>query len=172
MKEINWKASSRILFIFVCGLAGWWLYTYMMSSSIWHDESMYWAASWWVDKGLIYRDFGYLQMPYLPYLYHWVFELFTPIPHILLVKGLNFLAAIITLVLAYHLMRLFIRNSWLVLSVVLILGLNTIFFQTVKYMANAVLPLPFLLAAVYCFVLVYKQKSRHPAKLLFFQAFF
>lgn len=160
------------MFIFVCGLAGWWLSTFMMNVPIWHDESMYWAASWWIDKGMIYKDFGFLQMPYLPYIYHWVFNLFPQIPPILLVKGLNLLAAIISLVLAYLIMRFFIRNAWLVLSVVLILGLNAIFFQTVKYMANAVLPMPFLMSAVYCFVLVYQQRSRHPGKLLVFAGIF
>jgi hypothetical protein len=133
---------------------------YLMHADIWHDESMYMSAGVLVQDHMLYRDFSYLQMPILPYLYAIIFRL-TQSPYLLLcMKLFNWIAVVTTLAVFYRIVEHLTHSAFYAGAASICLAFNSIFLHSTKYMANAVLPLPFALLAILFYLRAIDTTSR------------
>ncbi|MBN1540560.1 hypothetical protein JW992_00310 [candidate division KSB1 bacterium] len=150
----------RILAFLLLAILAAGFFLYLMHAEIWHDESMYMSAGVLAQNNLLYHDFGYLQMPVLPYLYAAIFKLTQTSYLLLSMKLLNWIAVVAALLSFFAIARRLTRSSLYAGALLIVFALNSIFISTVKYMANAVMPLPFALLALYFFIRAMERVNR------------
>ena len=79
-----------IIFLLIVVTLGGGVFAYMMTH-FGHDEHMYVTAGYLVKEGrMLYRDFAYLQAPYLPLIYGFVYKLTGTSHYLLAAKGICF----------------------------------------------------------------------------------
>ncbi|MCK5687002.1 glycosyltransferase family 39 protein [bacterium] len=147
-KEIFLRIVVLILLIYCMMLC---VATVLLGDTI-NDEHMYLAAASLVSEKSIYKDFSYLQSPYMPYFYsifHNCFNFKSLFTSARLFKAL--IIAIFILVM-YNLLLLLSKNTLISLMCVLILVNNDIFLYTIQFCRNYDLALLFTILGIFVLI--------------------
>lgn len=141
----------------------------ILSSPIDHNEHMYVAAGVLAAEGSasIYRDFAFLQMPYLPVVYGALYKL-TGGSHLLLAARLAsfvfiFAAATLVFTLAWKITR----DRFFTIAALALFVLNDVVIVTMQEASNYVMPAAFSIAAFYFFTrgVNHEQGKANPSAL-------
>lgn len=126
-----------------------------------HNEHMYITASVLISQNkVLYRDFAYLQMPYLPLIYSGVYKIFGLTTFYFLVgKWISFLFLMASAVILYLFARQVSQNIHFSLGVTALYLLNTSIINPASEVSNYILPIAFSFIAIYFF-----EISFHPNK--------
>jgi hypothetical protein len=125
-----------------------------VATSITHNEHMYIAASILVAQGkTLYKDFAYLQTPYVPLLYGHFYRLLNISSYYLLVaKGFSFLFLMASAAVVFFLSNRVLR-AWITsFAIVLLFLLNMTLLTPAREVANYIMPLAFSLVGFYMLV--------------------
>ena len=82
MQKIHYIIFFLISLILLSGI-----FSYMMISHRWYDENMYISAGELIQNNSLYKDFAFLQMPYLPIVYGAIFKLMGTSYHLLILSS-------------------------------------------------------------------------------------
>jgi hypothetical protein len=149
MRRINFTLLFLVMII-LFGLLGAFA-TIMISFN--QNEHMYIAASVLVaqDK-IIYRDFAYVQTPYLPLFYGTLYKLLHINSYYLLTgKVISFLAFCISATTVYIVARRALKDTELSLGVTTLFILNTSIVGPAIEVSNYIMPVAFLLVGFHLF---------------------
>ncbi len=161
-----WLLASIVLFAFGGAFA-------KIITSLNHNEHMYHAASVFVSQGkALYKDFAYVQMPYLPLLYGNLFKLFGVDSYYLLIgKLFSFLFLTISAATLFLIARRVLNDIVPSLCIVALFLLNMTILNPAMEISNYIMPLSFSLIGFYLFSGVTNQtKPIVPALAGFFVA--
>ena len=161
-----WLMASIVLFAFVGAFA-------KIMTSLNHNEHMYHAASVFVSQNkVLYKDFAYVQMPYLPLLYGNLYKLLGVDSYYLLIgKLFSFLFLSISAAILFLIARRVLNDIVPALGIVALFLLNTTILNPATEISNYIMPLAFSLAGFYLFSGVTNQtKPFVPALAGFFVA--
>ena len=124
----------------------------VLTKGLSHDEHMYLSAARLLDSGSIYTDFAYLQTPYMPYVYHFMINIFNS-GYILATGRATKLIIVTALVLVFfQLASCLSSDRWFALTCLFIIVENNIFRHNLGLARNHVLPMLLVLIGVYSFV--------------------
>jgi hypothetical protein len=129
-----------------------------------HNEHMYISASVLVSQGrVLYEDFAYLQMPYLPLLYSAVYKTLGITSYYLLAaKVVSFLFLATSALILFLLARSVTRDATLSLGVAALFLLNTTILRAGIEASNYIMPVAFSIAAFYVFHLSVSTPGARP----------
>jgi len=118
-----------------------------------HDESMYITAGVFVAQNkILYKDFAYLQTPYLPLLYGNLYRLLHISSYYLLIgKLISFLFTCMSAMTLFLVARRVLNDIALSLSVVALFLLNTTIVNSAAAASNYIMPLTFSFMGFYLF---------------------
>jgi hypothetical protein len=155
LKQIKPKSNPIhillvILAFIVIGIC---LFFYVTHTPISQDESMYLTAGVLAQNLTLYKDFAYLQMPYLPLIYAFVFRLFGAEYPMLGAQLINYVFIMLSVFMVYILTD---KKNYFALALVFFFSFNMIFLKSIDYMANSIAPIPFSLGAFYFFTRNFK----------------
>jgi hypothetical protein len=114
-----------------------------------HNEEMYIAAGALIADGLVpYRDFAYLQTPYLAWLYGAVFRLL-PEPgwYLLAAKSVSLAAYAISLILVFQILRVLTHSQTGALVITAVFATHPLILTTTAEASNYAAPLALVLGA-------------------------
>ncbi len=141
-----------ILFLLIVAALGGGVFAYLVIQ-FGHDEHMYVTAGYLVKEGrMLYRDFAYLQAPYLPLIYGFVYKLTGTSHYLLAAKGICFSFWAATVLLCSLIARKLIRDSLIVAGLILVFMLNGIVLISAREVSNYVEANAFSLLALLCFL--------------------
>lgn len=120
-----------------------------------NDEHMYLAAAKLLDHHDIYRDFAFVQTPYMVYVYRWAMHLFPETELLLVARGVKLILVALTLLLFSLLLYRFSGSYWHATLLLLIFFSSAIFRSDLHMARNYQLPLLLTLLALYCLDLYY-----------------
>lgn len=124
-------------------------------TSLDHNEHMYIAASVLFSQGkLLYKDFAYLQTPYLPLLYGSFYKLFGISSYYLLIgKLFSFLFLIISTLTLFFFARRIFGNIERSLCVAALFLLNMTIVNPATEVSNYIMPVALSLLGTYIFII-------------------
>jgi hypothetical protein len=118
-----------------------------------HNEHMYIAAAWLVRADLaLYRDFAYVQAPYLPLLYAAVFGVTGTSHYLLFGKLASYAFAVTTGIFLFLACRRVSRDATLSLSLVAVLLLNSCVIDASSEASNYAMPMALSMGGLYLFL--------------------
>jgi len=122
-------------------------------TSLSHNEHMYIVAGIFVaDNQVLYKDFGFVQTPYLPLLYGALFKWFNVKAYYLLLgKFISFFSVCLSALTLLLLTRRISREITHCLSVVALFLLNITIVDSAAEVSNYILPLTLSLVSFYIF---------------------
>ncbi len=123
-------------------------------TSLSHNEHMYIAASLFVlDGRMLYRDFSYLQTPYLPLVYAGLFQFLGIKSYYLLTCKFFCLASlVVSASVLYLLAKRVLQTRVLALSAVVLFLSNSIIVNAASEVSNYALPIALSVIGFYAFV--------------------
>jgi hypothetical protein len=130
-----------------------------MNRPLGHDEHMYISAGMMVDDSSIYRDFAYLQTPYLPYLYGLVYTITGESALLLKSRLLSFGFFIISLIFVYLICLRLTKDVFVSLWSSCIFAFSHSIIHVIPYAWNHLLPLTTTIMTVYFFTAKYTNRS-------------
>lgn len=140
------------------------IFAHTMDRPLSHDEPMYIAAGVLAQEHLIYRDFAYLQMPYLPSIYSLLYDVTGTTHYLLLARMLNFVFMAVATLLVYVICKRLSRSRGVAIGAVLIFLTNDAVLHIMPLVWNNSLPLALSLLAFFLF-LSPRQPAHHvPAR--------
>jgi hypothetical protein len=147
----NRITSSLLLAILLFASAG--DFATIMTSEVNRNEHMYHAASVFASQGrVLYKDFSYLQTPYLPLLYGSLFKIFHVSSHYLLIARLfSFLCLCVSAAILFLVARRVLKEIVMPLCIVTLFLLNMTIVQSAAEISNYILPVAFSFAGFYLF---------------------
>ena len=118
-----------------------------------HNEHMYIAASILVSGDQeLYKDFAYLQMPYLPLLYGNLYKLLGVTSYYFLIgKLISFLFIVISSAILFFLSHKIINDFLLSLGILALFLLNMTIINPAREVSNYIMPVAFSMAGFYLF---------------------
>lgn len=126
-----------------------------------HNEHMYVAAGYLISQGLmLYSDFSYLQMPYLPFVYGLLIKLFGGVGGLFLGKLVNFLFFVGSAWILGKLSLRFSRSPVYTALIVFLFLMNVITLRAAFEASNYVAPIFFSFLAVYLFVRAFDKRLK------------
>ena len=141
---------AALIVIFVILALG--MFSRTMNHGVFNDEHMYVTAGVLAQDRAVYRDFAYLQMPYLPFVCGAIYELTGTSHYLLLVRmcsfGLMVLACFLLFNICYHLSR----DALLSTIFLLLFTLNHAIIHVLPLAWNQVMPLSLSILAFYFFI--------------------
>lgn len=144
---------SEQLLVAAAGLGAIGLFARIMAYPLRHDEEMYLPVGALLSQGALYRDFGFNNLPNLPWLLHAVYTVTGTGYYLLTGRMLLFagwLVALLAIGLAARRITGSVIAGWLC---ALVLLCNPVLLSTPGMLVtNNFLPLPFALAATGCFL--------------------
>jgi len=148
------KAKIGTMFIVILlGILCLGMFSHTMTTPPGPDEQMYITASTLVQKNLLYKDFAFAQMPYLPLFYGLVYKLTGISYYLLLGRLISYLFIIISMLLIYLLAYRLSKDRTFSLCLLFVFTLNRITIYVASYSWNAVIPIALSLAGLYAFIL-------------------
>ena len=129
-----------------------------------HNEHMYIAAGVFVAQNKeIYKDFAYLQTPYLPLLYGNLYRFLGITSYYLLIgKLISFTFLSISSMVLFLLARRVLNDIVLSLSVVALFLLNMSIVGPATEVSNYIMPIAFSLASFYVFTISFVENQIKP----------
>jgi hypothetical protein len=137
-----------LLIIAVCMLA------ITVSAPVSNDEHMYITAGVLTQSHTLYKDFAYLQMPYLPLVYAGIYAVTGTEYYLLYARIFTFLTVFASAVVLFILGYKITGNFAFSLMGVLLYSFSGITIHSLGYASNAAPPVLFSLLAVYFFLRV------------------
>lgn len=153
--KLAFRFLIAILMFAIAGAAS------MNMTYFWYDEHMYISASVLVSKGyVLYKDFAYLQMPYLPLLYGGLFKILDIESHYFLIGKLIslFFLALSSLFL-YLLSRRILHDGFLSLGIVILFLLNFSILSSAALATNFIMPVAFSIISFYLFYISFFENQ-------------
>lgn len=135
-----------IIIIFIC------MFSYTVNTYMMNDEQMYVSAGVLAQTDTIYKNFAYLQMPYLPMIYAGIYKITGTEYYLLYARIFSFLSMFASVIVIYLLGYLITKNFVLALMGVLLYSFNEITIHAMGFAWNAAPPVVFSLLAIYFFL--------------------
>lgn len=156
MKWMKWFFGLVFLFAMAGAFA-------KVMTTLNHNEHMYITAGVLVSQNkVLYRDFAFLQMPYLPYLYGGLYKLLGITSHYFLLGKLVSFSALILAALALFLMaRRVLEDSTLAYGLAALFLLNMSIVNPAREVSNYVIPVFLSFLSVYLFEIAQRNPRRH-----------
>lgn len=142
------------------------LFAYVMTHRLSHDEHMYIAAGVLAQHYQLYRNFAYLQMPYLPLVYGFVYQLTGTNYYLLTARLLTFGFAIATLFILYLITYKLSKNQTLALSVCVFMACNEVILEAMAYATNNLMAMAFSFWGFYLLISSLTANSVNPLGVL------
>lgn len=140
------------------------MFSLIMNHPLSHDEHMYVSAGVLIKNNTLYKDFAYLQMPYLPVLYGAFYKLTGTSYYLLWGRMFTFFFMVLSSVLIF-LISYKISNSFFIsIASLVLLVCNELIIFIMPFSWNHVMPISFLLLAFYLFII---SISKMPINILF-----
>lgn len=114
-----------------------------------NDEHMYLAAARMLDDHEIYRDFAFMQTPYMAYVYRWTMNLFPDAGMLLAARMLKLFLVSLSMILFYVLCLRFSGSSWMAVAFLLSLFASSVFRSDLHFARNYQLPLLLWMSALW-----------------------
>jgi hypothetical protein len=145
------RALSILILILIFALVG--AFSKVMTSFN-HNEHMYIAAGILVSKGqVLYKDFAYLQTPYLPLFYGGFYQFFGVTSYYLLIgKFICFIFLCISSIIIFLLSQRLLIDNILSLSIASLFLMNLTIVNPATEVSNYIMPVAFSLGSYYVFV--------------------
>lgn len=159
-KSTNWIAAATLAAsLLVCA-------SIVLTGRFSHDEHMYLSAGALLGGNSLYGDFAYLQAPYMPYVYHWAFEI-AGSDRLLTVARLLKVFIVFALVLAaYGACASLSGSPWFALGCVLLTVNNGVFRATIPFATNLDLATSLVLISVWVYACLRRRKRAFFAQAL------
>lgn len=125
----------------------------MLNERYCDDENMYISAGVLFQHHSLYKDFPFLQMPYLPMLYGTIYTLTGTTYYFLTAELINFFFMSISCLLIFLISFRLTKNVLFALSIQLLFLFNDITIYTMSYSANTIMPIAFSLLGVYLYII-------------------
>ncbi|MFH1879122.1 MAG: phospholipid carrier-dependent glycosyltransferase [Candidatus Omnitrophota bacterium] len=135
------------------------VFAFIMNAPLSHDEHMYITAGRLAEAQVIYRDFAYLQMPYLPFIYAAFFKLTGTGYYLLAGRVLSSIFMFFSVLFIYLISYRVSRSLFVSLCMAALMVFNKIIIQTMGYSWNNIMPIAFTVAAFYVFMLSCTEKK-------------
>ncbi len=134
-----------------------------------HNEHMYIVASVFVKEGKdLYKDFAYVQMPYLPLLYGYFFKLVNISSFYLLWgKLFSFLFFGISAVAIFGISWHISKQVFFSISLLLLFLLNETILRAAQEVSNYIIPIGFSLLGTYLFIISSRRTKLVPLGIFF-----
>lgn len=113
-----------------------------------HNEQMYVAAGYLIGPRALYTDVPFVQMPYLPYLYHAVFQLTGTEHYLIAARLLTWLSCVIAIVAVYRIARGIGLEASLACGALLLFMFDRVTYQTIREASNYLQPVACSMLAV------------------------
>lgn len=155
---MNTNRSNYIIIILIFTILFLGIFSYITIDTIWQDEGMYISAGVLIQDNVLYKDFAYLQMPYLPIIYGMFYRLTGTSYYLLSAELFDFIFMILSTLLIYFISYRISKNIFVALTSVLLLVLNKIIIETMGYSANTMMPIMFSLMGFYLFIVSVSEK--------------
>ena len=149
---MNNSKTTYIIIVLIFIFLNLGIFSLMMVKQHWDDENMYVSAGVLIQNYSLYKDFAFLQMPYLPHLYGIIFSLTGTTHYLLIAEVINFFFMALSSLLIYIISYRFSKNILIALAILLLFLFNDIMTCTMEYSANAIVPIAFSLSAFYLFI--------------------
>lgn len=132
-------------------------------TSLNHNEHMYITAGVLVSQNkVLYKDFAFLQMPYLPYLYAGLFKLFGITSHYFLWgKLVSFSALILAALALFLLARRVLGEPTPAFGLAALFLLNMSIVNPAREVSNYIIPVFLSFLSVYLFEIAQRHSSGH-----------
>lgn len=133
----------------------------MNMTAFWYDEHMYITASVFVAQGKeLYKDFAYLQTPYLPFLYGSLYRILGIESYYFFIgKLLSFLFLIISSVVLFLLARRVLHDLFLSLGIVTLFLLNINILNSAALATNFMMPVALSIISFYLFYISFIENQ-------------
>ena len=145
-----------LIIVFIC------LFSYTVNTYIMNDEHMYVSAGVLAQSNTVYKDFAYLQMPYLPLVYAGIYKFTGTDLYLLYARYFSFLTVFASVVIIYLIGYLLTKEFLLALMGVLLYSFNEVLIHSMGFAWNAAPPIVFSLLAVYCYLYGTKRDDVKP----------
>lgn len=129
------------------------IFSYMMCTRYCDDENMYISAGVLIQQHSLYKDFPFLQMPYLPMLYGIIYKLTGTTYYFLTAELINFLFMAISCLMVFLISLKLTKNILFALGIQLLFLFNDITLYTMSYSANTIMPIAFSLLGGYLYII-------------------
>jgi hypothetical protein len=125
----------------------------IMTMELNHNEHMYHAASVFVSQSqTLYKDFAYVQTPYLPLLYGTAFSLMGLDSHYLLAgKFFSFFFLMVSALILFLIGRRVLSDVVMALGIVVLFLLNLTILRLASEISNYIMPVAFSFISFYLF---------------------
>lgn len=131
----------------------------MMIETHWSDENMYICAGVLIQNHTLYKDFAFLQMPYLPFCYAIIYKLIGTTYYLLIAELVNFAFMAMSCLLIFLISHHFSKNIFVSSGNLLLFLFNDIIISTMSYSANTILPIAFSLLGFYLYIIFMSPNS-------------
>jgi hypothetical protein len=135
------------------------MFSQVVNAPLIRDEHMFVTAGVLIQKNALYRDFAYLQTPYLPACYALMYKLSGTTHFLLWGRVLTFIAVVVSTLLVYLICHRLSKSLLVALACLLLFALNQTMYVTMPYAWNHALPIAFSLIAFHLFVLSVSETS-------------
>jgi hypothetical protein len=113
-----------------------------------HNEQMYVTAGYLIGPRSLYTDVPFVQMPYLPYLYHAVFTLTGTEHYLIAARLLTWLSWVIAVWAMYRIARAIGLHPALACGALLLFMFDRVTYQTIREASNYLQPVACSMLAV------------------------
>jgi hypothetical protein len=161
--RVNKQAVATVVF-FVLALGA---FSNIMNSPVDHNEHMYISAGVLAKENILYKDFAFLQMPYLPIVYGALYKI-TGTTHYLLTGRLaSFFFMVSSTLLVYLISYKLTRSLFTSAFMVLFFVLNEVIIISMQESSNYIMPIAFSLLGFYLFITsVFEERIKSPGVFL------
>lgn len=128
------------------------VFSNIMNNPIDHNEHMYISAGVLVKDNALYRDFAFLQMPYLPLVYGALYKVTGTEHYLLWGRFFSFLFMGLSTLLVYLISSRLTRSLFVSTFLVLFFVLNEVIIVCMQESSNYMMPIAFSLLGFYLFI--------------------
>jgi hypothetical protein len=159
---MNARKYALFIFTFIAVVSG--MFSLIMNNPLSHDEHMYISAGVLIQNNALYKDFAYLQMPYLPVFYGIVYKLTGTSYYLLWGRMFTFIFMVLSGLLIFLIAHKITNSLFVSTASVVLLVCNELIVNLMPFSWNHVVPITFSLLAFYLFI---SGISKVPINILF-----
>ncbi|MBN1350347.1 hypothetical protein JXJ21_13110 [candidate division KSB1 bacterium] len=146
------NSSGNVISILLLLAMGVGIFSYMMRTDPNPDEEMQISASVLSQNHTIYKDFAFLQMPYLPLAYGLIYKVLNTTYYLLIKRLFDIFFMSVSAWLIFRISYSICQSNIVSASLLLFYVLNNTTLYTMGYGANSIMPVPFCLSGFYLFI--------------------
>jgi hypothetical protein len=135
------------------------VFSNIMNHPIDHNEHMYISAGVLISENSLYKDFAFLQMPYLPFVYGTFYKLTGTSYYLLVGRFFSFFFIVLSGLLLYLISFRISRSFFVSTGMVVLFVLNQTIIITMRESSNYVMPVTFSLLAFYLFIVSVSKEN-------------